>query len=84
MPRFCGVLLGHAYSCPFGKGVVMAIIKPWHSNKPTKVYHNNSKCDLGNNIDPENIEKGPGKGLILCPRCKKLNEQQRKKKRKRK
>lgn len=38
---------------------------PWHSIKGT-VYHDNSACTLGNNIESEN--KRPGKGNK--PRCK--------------
>ena len=52
-------------------------VDPFHSDLPrTEVYHNNSECDLGNNIEPENKVSGTG-GLRLCDDCKKLNEQDR-------
>ena len=47
---------------------------PWYSKKTKKVYHNNTKCEVGNNIEPENKVSGTG-GLPLCDRCKELNDQ---------
>ena len=47
----------------------MAIIAAWHSKK-SKVHHNNSECNTGNNIEKENIVKGTG-GFPLCKECKK-------------
>ena len=38
----------------------------------TKVYHNNNKCTLGNNIESYNRVSGTG-GLRLCQQCKNLN-----------
>ena len=47
----------------------------FHSKLPgTKVYHNNNKCTLGDNIQPYNKVSGTG-GLLLCDQCKKRNAQ---------
>lgn len=46
--------------------------KPWHSKK-TYVYHNNTKCTLGNNIERKNILLGTG-GKIICNLCSRLNK----------
>ena len=49
---------------------------PWHSVKPNdpQVYHNNTKCTEGNNIEAKNRRSGTG-GRRLCKRCAELNEQ---------
>lgn len=44
----------------------------WHTSKNTSVYHNNTECTEGNNIEPENYIKGKG-GYNLCTKCKNLN-----------
>ena len=49
---------------------------PWHSVK-SNVYHNNSDCNTGNNIEKENIRQGTG-GHPLCIECKGLNEKEKK------
>jgi len=46
---------------------------PWHSIKQN-VHHNNTECNEGNNIEPENRREGTG-GKPLCENCKKLNEE---------
>lgn len=48
----------------------MAKVSPFHSVKQT-VYHNNSSCTEGNNIEKENLRPGTG-GKPLCSRCSKL------------
>ena len=45
---------------------------PWHSAKQS-VYHNNTGCDTGNNIDPGDIRQGTG-GKPLCQECNSLNQ----------
>ncbi|HMG75830.1 MAG TPA: hypothetical protein VK582_20185 [Pyrinomonadaceae bacterium] len=44
---------------------------PWHSTK-SDVYHNNTECNTGNNIETENLEQGTG-GKKLCSECAGLN-----------
>lgn len=46
---------------------------PWHSIN-SDVYHNNTNCTEGNNIESENRREGTG-GKRLCDRCKDLNSQ---------
>jgi len=48
---------------------------PWHSIKE-QVFHNNTNCNTGNNIEKENLREGTG-GRRLCEECKKLNDQGR-------
>lgn len=45
---------------------------PWHSIK-RPVYHNNSECNTGNNIEKENLKQGTG-GHTLCKECEELNQ----------
>jgi len=47
---------------------------PWHSAKKVDhpVYHNNSECNTGNNIEKENVRQGTG-GHPLCKECEELN-----------
>jgi len=48
---------------------------PWHSSKPeADVYHNNTNCNTGNNIETENRRSGTG-GKRLCSECADLNRQ---------
>ena len=50
----------------------MAKKNPWHSSESgTEVYHDNTDCNTGNNIEIENIESGTG-GLRKCEECKRL------------
>lgn len=44
---------------------------PWFSLK-ADVYHNNSKCKAGRNIEPRNLRTGTG-GKLLCKECRNLN-----------
>lgn len=50
----------------------MSYKAPWYSIKED-VYHNNSNCKTGNNIEKENLRQGTG-GKRLCTECKTLNE----------
>ena len=40
---------------------------PWHSIK-AHVHHDNTSCDTGDNIEPENRRDGTG-GKPLCREC---------------
>ena len=53
----------------------MATVNPWHSIQEP-VYHNNTKCTEGNNIEPRYRREGTG-GRVLCKRCSKLNAERR-------
>ena len=48
---------------------------PWYSIKTSdrNVYHNNTKCTEGDNIQPENRRSGTG-GRPLCNHCERLND----------
>lgn len=49
---------------------------PWHSKlKNIDVYHNNTNCNTGNNIERENLRQGKGNKQRLCMECKRLNQQ---------
>jgi hypothetical protein len=51
----------------------MPQIDPWHSKKPrSKVYHDNSNCTVGNNIEKENLASGRGNKQRRCNMCEKL------------
>jgi hypothetical protein len=41
--------------------------QPWHSIKQS-VHHDNTECNTGNNIEPENYRHGTG-GKPLCKEC---------------
>ena len=43
---------------------------PWHSIKQN-VHHNDTDCNTGNNIEPENLRQGTG-GKPLCAECARL------------
>lgn len=45
----------------------MAVVSPWYSIL-SDVYHNNTECDTGNNIETENRREGTG-GKDLCHEC---------------
>jgi hypothetical protein len=51
--------------------------KEWHSKlRDTTKYHNNTKCTVGDNIEPENLVKNSkGSGLTLCDQCAGLNRE---------
>jgi hypothetical protein len=44
---------------------------PWHSIH-SSVYHNNTGCNTGNNIDLNDLRQGTG-GKPLCQECNSLN-----------
>lgn len=50
--------------------LVMAKKSPWHSVK-SDVYHDNTNCNTGNNIERENRREGTG-GKAKCSECKGL------------
>jgi hypothetical protein len=49
------------------------VTSPWHSKKPSdrRVYHNNTGCTEGNNIERQNRVSGTG-GRPLCDHCGRL------------
>lgn len=47
--------------------------KEYHSSNTKEVYHNNTKCTEGNNIEKRYYTLGKGSGRTLCKRCKDLN-----------
>lgn len=50
----------------------MAKTSPWHSVEPQiEVYHNDTQCTEGNNIEYKNRRPGTG-GKRLCDHCKRL------------
>jgi hypothetical protein len=51
----------------------MPTVNPWHSSRPgEEVYHNNTKCTEGNNIETYYRKPGTG-GKKLCHHCAVLN-----------
>jgi len=46
---------------------------PWHSIK-SDVYHDNTECNTGNNIEIENRQSGTG-GKSPCQECDRLNRE---------
>ena len=50
----------------------MVKVSPWYSSKTKKVYHYNTNCPEGNNIEPKYRKQGTG-GLQKCNHCKRLN-----------
>lgn len=51
----------------------MTRVSPWHSIF-SPVYHNDTACSLGQNIEPQHRREGTGEKRI-CPECKYLDEQ---------
>lgn len=49
--------------------------RPWHSILQP-VYHNNTNCNTGNNIEREYLRSGTG-GKRPCKECTDLNRQGR-------
>lgn len=50
---------------------------PWHSTEPGRtVYHNNTKCTEGNNIEARYRKAGTA-GRRLCTHCARLNSENR-------
>lgn len=52
----------------------MAVVSTFHSLKPAtrQVYHNNSSCTEGNNIERRYLAQGSG-GRRLCEHCYRLS-----------
>jgi hypothetical protein len=48
----------------------MAVTSPWHSTEEN-VHHNNTECNAGKNVTPENLRQGDG-GKPLCQECASL------------
>ena len=44
----------------------------WHSIK-SEIYHDNTACSTGSNIEPEHLRQGTG-GKPLCNECNLLND----------
>lgn len=53
----------------------MPKVAPWHSKKLSdrSVYHDNSTCTEGNNIEPANRVSGTG-GRPKCEHCDRLDK----------
>lgn len=49
----------------------MTKTSPWHA-KDSDVYHDNTKCTEGNNIEPRNKLSGTG-GKRKCDHCQRLS-----------
>jgi hypothetical protein len=45
---------------------------PWHSKVTKDVYHDESTCKTGDNIESYNIVQGTG-GLPKCAECKRIS-----------
>jgi hypothetical protein len=46
---------------------------PWHSKLPgTNRHHDETQCEVGDNIQPENRKTGTG-GHPKCHRCKEIS-----------
>jgi len=50
----------------------MAKKKPWHA-KESGVFHDNTDCTEGNNIERRNLREGTG-GNRKCDHCKRLDK----------
>jgi len=46
----------------------MAKTSPWYSTKTMDVYHDETECNTGNNIEQEYIAQGTG-NLPKCKEC---------------
>lgn len=53
----------------------MPQIQPWHSKKPgaKNVYHDNTLCTEGNNIESYYLAPGTGLGRPKCEHCLRLD-----------
>lgn len=47
-------------------------VDPWHSVRTPGVYHDNTDCTEGNNIEVENRVAGKGQNRIRCELCVEL------------
>lgn len=45
---------------------------PWHSSVTKDVYHDETQCETGDNIQPENKVQGDG-GLPKCSECTRIS-----------
>jgi hypothetical protein len=47
---------------------------PWHSKLPSArpVYHDETTCEIGNNIERENVAPGTD-GRRKCDRCREIS-----------
>ncbi|HEY9297676.1 MAG TPA: hypothetical protein VIQ31_15185 [Phormidium sp.] len=54
----------------------MAIVSPWHSIKEgtKKVFHNNTECTKGDDIEKKYRKQGEGIGRELCEYCSNLEK----------
>jgi hypothetical protein len=54
--------------------MIMAKVSPWHSSRDSdrKVYHDETKCTEGNNIEDRYRKQGTG-GRPKCEHCKKIS-----------
>jgi len=50
----------------------MATTEPWYSSQHRDVYHDNTVCTEGNNIEYRYRASGTG-GLPRCARCRELS-----------
>lgn len=50
----------------------MAKVNPFYSSQQKDVYHDNSRCTEGNNIEDRYKVSGTG-GLPKCEHCKRLS-----------
>ena len=54
----------------------MAIVNPWYSAREgTEVYHNNTICTEGNNVEAYNVREGKG-NKKQCEHCVRLEAMQ--------
>ncbi len=55
----------------------MSKVPPWHSIKPYEpfVYHDETECHTGNNVEPEFMIDGRGVGRRQCHRCHELEQE---------
>ena len=47
--------------------------EPWHSSNVPDVYHDNTDCTEGNNIEREHRVAGKGENRTRCDRCVELD-----------
>lgn len=50
----------------------MAKTNPWYSTLTRDVYHDETTCHIGNNIERENVAQGTG-NLPKCKECKRIS-----------
>lgn len=56
------------------ESITMTKKTPWHSKRPDdrKVYHDETQCTEGNNIEERNRVSGTG-GLPKCDHCRRIS-----------